>query len=959
MKESLTPGVGMPYPIKAMESGENPSGGSPKQSQPRGDRPFQAEGNPATQTTKGGPKLVSPEEVRKALKEYNRGRVLTADERQTQRVMTEMGLRPMAGGAPDINLDGITDLAIRDLGNQQNEFLSATGETPQSLWEARRIVLDTAVRPEQEAQKRLLVQRINERIAQRRQPPEERDPEGSKIEGVKEKIKRLLEQRRVNQERGIPPPDDIQEYSELMKQVEDFFKDYPAVEASGIRSDLLELASFFKELRENLINRILFRAYEDTTETNDYRESMTLYAQSNLDALLGYLSRTDPKQYNHFLSLRTAASLFHGMNALVRRGDISQLVRTAEAINYQHFTQMKEIEGVGDVMRLYDEKYQEFLAKNERISTEDYEELKKEVENSFRALNETGLARSEYENERTGTPQKKWKMEEWEIQRALNVGRTFFNLTFRSAERIATGQIPVGAQRFAGFPMEQASRLMNWFWTSERFGIAEPRGGVDFINRMKRNFHEFLEFKKRKLGKNEIVEFGGMKTNSLEDAGMFSTSGVYSSWRIETMLFGQMKLGDLAPGEEDTRQTLRGWLDDEISWKGLTPKEKKEGKWVPKQGVKPGDKQTRGTWIAQIRGELKNGDELAEFLTPVFEGANLGMGVLLKHVNLSEEVGYKSRVKLWEKVAEKNLPLMVDYLSKIQFEGEKNPQDRIRPAEWTRGEEGSEERKEGDKKWSEFKKRIMLDHAWKLKRASGSAVLERSPLESSDPELYLRAQEEQIINSVREQGKALAPHLADIVFPYLPFMNDVPFDLLDYRGPGETFYTRRAKGDLASYASAEEAATKIMDNPGGIGAEKAIEHFHDIERGIEMPSGAVDAQERVYPMFSAWLEFVETTPGQRQLIYKTMNQLLRKPTSIAQKWAGMDAESFDEHQMAKILETANQTGILSHDLYLEMKEKKNLTLFWIMWALFRDFILMTPAVAVWEIGKKSALAKAA
>ncbi len=951
MKENLTPQAHIPYSIRSMEQGESPLGG--QQQGPQG-----AAGTPRTQ--KGEKSQVSkqeslvsqpvpPEQVemaRRAWEEYSKGKILTVDERQAIEAAIKEGATPMriAGGAPGLDTEQFTDLEVRARVASYNAELKAYGETVDNYKDILNDVKAWHVRPEQEAQKQQLIQQINdvaetvrENEEQRRQREEQRRAEARRGEfpGMREigQSVNAINARRDNE--GKLRPEDTEEYSNLMARTKAIVESYPAPEASGIDAPVLELASQFKELREELINRILFRAYEDTTETNEYRESMTLYAQGNLDALLGYLSNIDRVQYDHFVGLRTAASLFHGMNALVIRGDISQLVRTAEALNYQHFTQMEEIEGVGDVMRLYEEKYQEFLARDERITTEGYIQLKEQVEKDFRALNEWGLTRSEYESERSGTEEARPKMEEWEIQRALNVGRTFFNLTFRSAERIATGQLPdsASAERYAGYPMEQASRLMNWFWTAERFGIAGSRGGVDFMKRMKRNSREFLERKKRKLGINKIVEFGGMKTNDIESAGMFGTSGVYSSWRIERMLFGQIKI--------NADQTLEDWLDEEREWKGMTPKEEKEGKWV----VKSGAKQKRSAWITQIRGELKNGDELAEFLAPVIENADLGLGVLLKHAKFSEQVGYKARQKIWEQVAKKNLPLMLDYLSKVQFEGEDGSRNRIRPENWT-GEEG-------DKKWAELKERIMLDHAWKIKKASGRAVPDQSPLLTADPKEYDRSEEDRIIASIKSQGYDLAPDLADIVFPYIPFMNDVPFDLLDYKGPGETFYTRRTKGDLSSYNRAEEAAIAIMDNPGGIGAEEALKQFHEVERGIESPQGAIDAHERVFPMLSAWAEFVMAKPGKRQMITKAVSEALRQPTSIAQDYSGMEAESLTETQMLHVLNNALKAGILNEDLYNEMKKKKHLTLFWLMWALFRDIVIMSPGIAVWEVGKET------
>src|SRR3989344_3853304 len=215
--------------------------------------------------------------------------------------------------------------------------------------------------------------------------------------------------------------------------------------------------------------------------------------------------------------------------------------------------------------------------------------------------------------------------------------------------------------------------------------------------------------------------------------------------------------------------------------------------------------------------------------------------------------------------------------------------------------------KKGARNWNEFKENVLLHHAWEVKRAAGANVSEESPVRD-----YIRDHQD-LIDKIKQEGRALAPKLADIVFPYVPFMNDVPFELIDYAGPGETFYKRRSGADLPSFSAAERAFTTIVSNPGGIGAEAALKAFDEIVKGIEQPQGTKDAQERVFPMFSAWGEFIMTRPGQKQMILKAVTEMLRKPTSIAQEFAGMDAESLTEIETLKILENAVKAGILSPD----------------------------------------------
>ncbi len=716
----------------------------------------------------------------------------------------------------------------------------------------------------------------------------------------------------------------------------------PSVEASHFPEVLLAAAMRFKETREMLINRIIFKSFEDETETNPYE--INLYAQSNLDTLLGYLSRKERARYDYYISLKTAAQLFHAMNATIIRGNLDEFIRIAEGINYQHFELIKKISGVSEVMRLYEQKYQDYLARYGRITTAGYVELKKEVEGTFMSMNNAGLIRSELESEREGP--ESWKMEDWEIRRALNVGRTFFNLTFRAAEQIASGKISrrriegkngevlqeesEHEQQYSSYPQESAVRIMNWVqYMLQRFEIAAPRGGVEFLNMVKKNYFEFLGAHGRKLGKNTISELGGMNVRELELGGMFGVSGVYSSWRIENMAFPKIEVTINGHGIN-----IRQWIRDNKKY------------------------------IDAARNKSKGGtqDKLLGVLSPLIDNMDIALGVLLKQEAVSGELGYKARQRIWERVAELNLPLMIDYLSRIRRGGDLSlpskdeiadlrDQDKLNGGmDWDAHDTLPDGRTADQTRWEVLKEKILLHHEWSIKKAAGVDLNRASEPTFTADEIRLK-------NLIIEKAKKLAPELADIAFPYLPFMNDVPFELLDYGRPGEEFYKRRSGGDLPSFNKAEGSFVALMNNPGGLGWEEALKQFDAIVKGIESPQGTPDAQERVFPMLEAFVDFQATTPGYRQSLHKMIREMARRPTSLAQKYAGMEAESIDEFQTRKMLDTALKIGIVNTSLYNELKKKKGLTLTGMFWAILRDFFWVPIASGVWEFGKATAKEK--
>lgn len=791
------------------------------------------------------------------------------------------------------------------------------------------------------------------------------EPEGERPGGEQEGRETLssilsdLRQRIIDyDQQRLQGQSNVGEAASLMSEVRVLIDQFPVVEASGIPHELLELASYFRETREELINRILFKAYQDPTETNSYQESMNLYAQSNLDTLLGYLSKQDPTRHEYFFGLRTAANLFHTMNATLSGGNLDEFISIAERINYQHFGLMRDIRGVPEVMRLYEEKYNKYLGRDRRISTEGYEALRQEVERSLRLENQSGLVRSEYENERVG--QDAGEMKEWELQRALNVGRTFFNITFRAAEKIATGQVPrkekdkgtEGHKRFASFPQESAVRIMNWIqWMTYRFDVAGSRGGQKFLEMVKDNYFKFLEQKRRHLKQNKLVEFGGLKTDELEVGAMFGVSGIYSAWRLENMAFPQIKI------QIDGRETtIREWLDG--TYNSNSPEAERISRFTKIEQIR--DQATELIKAHKYDRNLEKNEKFKAamnnlqtaydaLINPLVDNTNIGLGILLKHDIFSGEIGYRARKRIWERVAQNNLPLMIDYLANIKYEDRTPDNQKAKDINALRGE-----RKQPiigpqwvtDEEWNTFREKVLLHHERTVKQAMGADI---SRINIED----YTADETKLIDKIKEAGKQLAPHLADIVFPYVPFMNDVPFELLDYRGPGNEFYRRRTSADIGSFYKAEGAFIAIMTNPGGFEEEEALKQFDAIVKGIESPNGSLDAQERIFPMFDSWLNFVETKPGERQVLFKLGKHVLRKYTSLAQQYSGMDAMSITASQEGKSIDTAVKMGILDRDLANDMKKKKGIGFLGILWEMIRDYFWVPFVSGAFEFGKQT------
>jgi len=726
-------------------------------------------------------------------------------------------------------------------------------------------------------------------------------------------------------------PEEIVERTKLVSDIKTFIDATSDINTSQFRTEILMATRYFKELREGLASRIIFKPFEERTEMNQYE--IEWYASSNLNILLGFMSRDDPEKYKEYFSLKTAAQFFHTMNSSILAGNFENYSRVAENISYQHFLNMEKVKGSGLVMRLYEQKYKDFLARDKRITEEGYDELKQEIEVIFRKMNEKGLIRSEYEKYRQ--EKNSWKMDEWEINKALGAGRTFFNITLRGAENIATGQLPEisGRKQYASFPQEDMVRILNWNeWFLRRFQLGNVMHGVEFLDKTTGKYQEFLKYKGDKQDKNKIVEFGGVNVRGMENASQYRTSGVFSGWRLENMAFNRISF---KPEGEDKKITVMEFMDRKTT--------------IDKKRVIK----------ARIDAKLKNSDiepkdavteqdqkDYLEALRPLVENLDIGLSMFIKNVNTggNGKLGYLFRQEVWKKIADTNIPLMLDYLTNLEY-AEDTP-DKAKTLQQLKDEVAKDWT---DEKFTLFKNKVLLRHERMIKKAMGEESSSLS--EVSEDEKY-DTREEELIRRIREEGSKLAPHLADVVFPYTPFMNDMPFEDIDYRGPGQTFYKRRTGGDLGGYNEGQQAYIQIMSNPGGLNAEKAIEAMGKIVKGVAGPEGIGSAQEANFANFEVLLDVLETEPGKRQAIFKQLLELTRSPTSLARKWAGIKAESFTEAEVLSLIDQSVRAGVVSPELARYMRRKKKLGISSILWMLFRDVFLLTPVIFGAEFAEK-------
>ncbi|MBI4096288.1 MAG: hypothetical protein HY425_01080 [Candidatus Levybacteria bacterium] len=713
---------------------------------------------------------------------------------------------------------------------------------------------------------------------------------------------------------------------ELVHDIKEFIEGQPSIETSSFNSDILLAVRHFKELREELISDILFKSFQDSSETNEYE--VGLYAASNLDILLGFMSKDDNERYKKLFTLRTATRFFQTMNSTVIKGTFDSFGHSAENINYEHFENMRDIRGSGLAMRLFEQAYKDVLADDKKVTQDKVAGIKTFVEKTFKEMNEAGLIKSEFAPYRENS-----RMEDWEIKRALAAGRTFFNITLRAAENIATGQVPTDRKRYTSPPQEDMVRILNWNqWLLARFTVGggkEGRHGEEFLKMTTDRYQDFLRYKGAKLDKNKITEFGGVDVRKMEDGSQYRTSGVYSGWRLENMAFNEIYFN--YEGRRLSVQEFRDGVKDRVD----AVKNRIEERKKVNPNMDPKDLITE-----------EDQREYRDILMPVVNNLNFGLSMLIKNGDFGTQdnkLGYLLRTEIWRKIAKTNTPLLIDYLMDIKYASDIPDAEKAKSIAVLRNKLVPEW---SDEQWEIFRTKALIG----FERIIGEGMGEK--LTPIVQEYELSADEKKLEDAIKEEGEKLAPHLADIIFPYTPFMNDMPFEELQYKYTGQTFYKRRTTGDLGGFNKGQNAYTKILDNAGGIPTKEAIEAMGEIVAGIAGPEGPRPAMEANFPTFSALLDVVVADPGKRQAMVKILLEATRKETSLAQRWAGIKAESFIESEAANLIDDASRAGILNPELARYLKKNKHLTLSAILWMLIRDVFIMAPVFVGVEVVSK-------
>lgn len=730
--------------------------------------------------------------------------------------------------------------------------------------------------------------------------------------------------------------------------------------------DLVVVASVHLEAYkplDYLFTRIISSPLD--AETSNY--SLGFYAQNNLEAIRGTVrsaleQETDPQkktyieaQSNKIGRIYEAIQYVHGMNKEIVTGDLEGFINVARVITPEQLQALQDVKGVALVMRLFESEFQRAWSKSKshNITQDIYEEIigaaiskKSEQRGTGEIDRTTGEERKEtvivtqrgvgsveelLRDINAKNPSEK-QLDEWEIRWALNVGKDFFNITLRAAEQISLGTPGTGYadEQFASFPQESAAKIMNWMgWMGKRF---EPggkgRGSVVIMDKMIENYqndrstHGYKDI--------NLTAIGGQTVSAFEYAGMFGVSGIWSTWRQNLILLEHAPMS----GED---VTIRQFLDR-------------------------GKGQSLESLFLDANGRLKDG----------FSNA---LGILLKQGIITpvetdtqdaKDAKEEIRIAIWKKVAEDNPLAIASFIN-----GSKTKSGSTIYLTDDGLEKGE------TKIWDSLTQKLSRLHEIRMQRVLQGKNISLKDLLLEEAEglgIRLSLQEVEMLEKIQENGKNLASEFANIRFPFTPFMNDVLYETAEYGEAGAEFYRRRTAGDLPSFNGAYGEIIKLIDNPGGLQQQAVLEIMHKIVQALGSPQGTAAGQDKIVPIFEAWLSFIEEG-GQhegdikkwlaKQAIYSGIEKNLHKPNSLAQKYAGMGAMTVNESETLNILQAALNMGILRRgekdktgkitliDIYNKIRKKHGGKTTNLILAILRDWLIFAGIGLVAEFSKET------
>lgn len=666
-----------------------------------------------------------------------------------------------------------------------------------------------------------------------------------------------------------------------------------------------------EEAAEMFLDKIISKPF--AAPEDQYR--LSFYADINLSGFLTEVNAISRERHTEYVRKKETSLRFHEMNRTIisESGNPDAFLSISRSVTPRHLQTATEITGVEYVRQLIEIAYGRLYARTNRLLEGDFEpEILDRVTRQF--YQEAGYQWSEGEG--------RWKyqggetikskfldangnqkhLEDWEVERAIAFGRNIHAAFYRHSELISWSSIPKeGEEWLKSMPSETVVRVFSGLKTlAHRFRMGATGGGPQFTRLIYDKIQD--DYNKLKMaGKIRIEKIGKLDIKEdLIPTGFFKGAGFDKGWRtliayLDTSV-AKIDISDLSIFSGTARAEVQKFItqygDNPTLYEFLIKQE------YAAQVAASIKAEVAGVEIPE---ELRYFDSkeqaklVEQILMPIMDQVNLSLGVMISFGAASKNV----RGALWTKAAD-FLPLTVAY--KLSEEG-------------VRGISGYEHVKgEGGNLFSdEFEGKLIRAQHLRIQEQKRAGNV-RVNLNRFFEEAELTPGEINFAKALQQFGRDNAGELAQVSFPHIPFLDDVPFEDANYIALGAEVFPRRIGGDFRAYKEATDAYDAIPNNL-TVPYENFLETLRKVEDSLSGPEGPKTAQEVGFPILKTYFEFAKQWGWTRLPLVKPVREFMGKPTSWLQNFYGRKSPSWAPSEINTKANDALSHGVLRREQF--------------------------------------------
>lgn len=666
----------------------------------------------------------------------------------------------------------------------------------------------------------------------------------------------------------------------------------------------LHLLAEDRETAEMFLDKIISKPF--SAPEDQYR--LSFYADINLSGYLTEVGAISEQMLEEFNLKKESSLRFHEMNRTIisESGNPDAFLGMSRSVSHKHLQTATQIDGVELFRQLVDLAYGRFYAKSDRLRQENFEP---EIINwaTERFYKEAGYVWNDAERkwiysggetvkskflDSSGNPK---HMEEWEVKRAVAFGRNIHAAFYRHSELISWSSIPKEWEEWLkSMPSETVVRVMGGLkFLPQRFKLGETGGGPQFVwlllDKIQAGYKKLIKDNKiniEKIGKLDIAK-------DLLPTGFLRAGGFDKGWRTLIAYLDndatKVTIPDINSFPEDVRGGVEQFVQEygnETSLYKFLIKQEYFAKMLTSMGM-----EIEGVEIppeAQASNFPEQGKLIQKVLEPIMDQINLSLGVFIN----GGWANTSMKEALWKKAAD-FLPLRLGYI--LSEGGVKNLPGYGNVA----GENGNLFN-------DEFESKLIRAQHLRIEAQKNSRT--GVPLDNFFAQAGLSPSEIAFVSELRDFVKkpydpkdttkrSIASDLANISFPHVPFLDDVPFKNANYIDLGAEVFPRRIGGDFRAYAETNNALNGIVGDLGVPYKEGFLKHVKELFTSLGSPEGPRTTQDIILLIAKTRFEMAKQWGWTKIPSLKIIREFAGLPTSWLQNYFGPKADSLTRLEM--------------------------------------------------------------